>query len=95
MNINKRTTVFFLGLGLGLIGCGSGEAPSNTALGACQEAMKLNAAQLRSDAEGTQRLIEGCEQAMFEHGAEDWKCVVAAMKSGKKYLPATEECFKK
>jgi hypothetical protein len=94
MKLFLRTNLLVLSAVLGLAGCG-GKSDTNTAIGACTEVMKLNAAQLRTDAEGTQRLIDGCEQAMFERSADEWRCVAAAMQQGKKYIPATDECFKK
>jgi hypothetical protein len=75
-----------------LWGCES--AGPGPAMAACEEAMALNAKQLRETEEGTQRLIEGCTQATFEHGASTWQCVVAEMKQGKKYMEATDKCFK-
>jgi hypothetical protein len=95
MSAFLRTSMFVVAAGFGLVGCGGSAPSADTSIGACQEAMRINALQLKSDEESTQRLVEGCEQGMFEHGATEWKCVAAAMKGGKKYLAATDECFKK
>jgi hypothetical protein len=76
-----------------LSGCGKERVPPG--LAACREVMELNAKQLGETEEGKEKLLMLCEQGMFERNADDWKCVANLMRQGKKYIPATDECFKK
>jgi hypothetical protein len=79
---------------LNLSGCTDSESDQSTAL--CIEAMELNASQLRWNNERKQEVINhACVQGASARTAEQWQCVITAMKQGESYVRATDTCFPK
>jgi len=79
---------------LNLAGCTDAEPDQSTAL--CIEAMELNASQLRWDNERKQEVINhACVQGASTRTAEQWQCVINAMKQGESYIKAADTCFPK
>ncbi len=77
---------------LNLPGCTDAEPDQSVAL--CTEAMDLNASQLRWDDERKQTVIkQACAQAGGGRTAEQWQCVITAMKQSESYVRATDTCF--
>ena len=79
---------------LNLSGCTDAEPDQSTAL--CIEAMELNASQLRWNNERKQEVINhACAKGASRRTAEQWQCVIAAIKQGESYVKATDTCFPK
>ena len=79
---------------LNLSGCTDAEPDQSTAL--CIDAMELNASQLRWDNERKQEVINhACVQGASTRTAEQWQCVITAMKQGESYVKAADTCFPK
>jgi hypothetical protein len=79
---------------LNLSGCTDAEPDQSTAL--CIEAMELNASQLRWNNGRKQEVINhACVQGASARTAEQWQCVITAMKQGESYVRATDTCFPK
>jgi hypothetical protein len=58
----------------------------------CKEAMDINAAQLKSGAEGRRKFIASCRLEANQITAEQWRCVIAAMNQGTAYRQALTQC---
>ena len=79
---------------LNLSGCTDAEPDQSTAL--CIEAMELNASQLRWDNARKQEVMNhACAKGASRRTAEQWQCVIAAIKQGESYVKATDTCFPK
>jgi len=88
--MTKQSFIWALGLisSLNLSGCTDAKQDQSTAL--CIEAMDLNASQLRWNNERKQEIIN---HSCVQGAAEQWQCVVAAMKKNESYVKATDTCF--
>ena len=94
--MTKQSFIWALALifSLNLSGCTDAEPDQSTAL--CIEAMELNASQLRWNNERKQEVINhACVQGASARTAEQWQCVITAMKQGESYVTATDTCFPK
>jgi outer membrane murein-binding lipoprotein Lpp len=79
---------------LNLSGCTDAQQEQSIAL--CTEAMELNASQLRRNNERNQEIINhACAPGASRRTAEQWQCVVTAMKQGESYDRSTDTCFPK
>ena len=74
---------------LGLPGCGLFQSEEVTL---CQEAMKMNADQLRAGEVARNKLVNGCRTKAGIHTRDQWKCIIAEMKQGKLYTEAGTTC---
>jgi outer membrane murein-binding lipoprotein Lpp len=94
--MTKQSFIWALALisSLNLSGCTDAKQDQSTAL--CIEAMDLNASQLRWNNERKQEIINhSCVQGASGRTAEQWQCVVTAMKKNESYVKATDTCFPK
>jgi hypothetical protein len=94
--MTKQSFIWALALifSLNLSGCTDAEPDQSTAL--CIEAMELNASQLRWNNERKQEVINhACAKGASRRTAEQWQCVITAMKQGESYVRATDTCFPK
>jgi hypothetical protein len=76
-------------LSIALSGCGLFEPET---VGLCKEAMNLTADQLKMTQPDRQKLMDGCKKAPKSHTAEQWKCIITAIKSGTASGEATSSC---
>ncbi len=77
---------------LNLSGCTDAEPDQSTTL--CIEAMEINASQLRWNNERKQEVINhACAKGASARTAEQWQCVITAMKKSEPYVKATDTCF--
>jgi hypothetical protein len=77
---------------LGLPGCGPFQSEK---VALCQEAMKMNADQLRAGEVARNKLVDRCSTQAGIHTRDQWKCIVAEMKQGKSYTEAGNTCGSK
>ena len=77
---------------LGLPGCGLFQSEEVTL---CQEAMKMDADQLKVGEVARNRLVNGCHTKAGVHTRDQWKCIIAEMKQGKSYAEADNTCGSK
>ena len=94
--MNTQSFIWALALisSLNLSGCNDAQQDQSTAL--CIEAMELNASQLRWTNEQKQEVINhACAKGASRRTAEQWQCVITAMKRGESYVRATDTCFPK
>jgi hypothetical protein len=77
---------------LGLPGCGLFQSEEVTL---CQEAMKMDADQLKLGEVARNRLVSGCRTKAGVHTLDQWKCIIAEMKQGKLYTEAGNTCGSK
>jgi hypothetical protein len=77
---------------LGLPGCDLFQSEEVTL---CQEAMKMDADQLKVGEVARNRLISGCRTKAGVHKRDQWKCIIAEMKQGKSYTEADNTCGSK
>jgi len=94
--MTKQSFIWALGLisSLNLSGCTDAQQDQTIAL--CTEAMELNASQLRWNNERKQEIINhSCVHGASGRTAEQWQCVVTAMKKNESYVKATDTCFPK
>jgi hypothetical protein len=77
---------------LGLPGCGLFQSEEVTL---CQEAMKMDADQLKLGEVARNRLVSGCLTKAGVHTRDQWKCIIAEMKQGKSYTEADNTCGSK
>ena len=92
----KQSFIWALALifSLNLSGCTDAEPDPSTAL--CTEAMELNAGQLRWNNERKQEVINhACVLGASTRTADQWQCVITAMKQSESYVKATDTCFPK
>jgi outer membrane murein-binding lipoprotein Lpp len=92
--MTKQSFIWALALisSLNLSGCTDAKQGQATAL--CTEAMELNASQLRWNNERKQEVINhSCVKGASGRTAEQWQCVVTALKKSESYVKATDTCF--
>jgi hypothetical protein len=77
---------------LGLPGCGPFKSEK---VALCQEAMKMNADQLKAGEEARNNLVNRCSTQAGIYTLDQWKCIVAEMKQGKSYTEAGNTCESK
>jgi hypothetical protein len=77
---------------LGLPGCGPFKSEK---VALCQEAMRMNADQLRAGEEARNELVDRCSTQAGIHTLDQWKCIVTEMKQGKSYTEAGNTCGSK
>jgi len=77
---------------LGLPGCGPFKSEK---VALCQEAMKMDADQLKLGEVARNRLVNGCRTKAGVHTRDQWKCIIAEMKQGKSYTEAGNTCASK
>ena len=77
---------------LGLPGCGPFKSEK---VALCQEAMKMDADQLKLGEVARNRLVSGCRTKAGVHTRDQWKCIIAEMKQGKSYTEAGNTCASK
>jgi hypothetical protein len=77
---------------LSLPGCGPFQSEKVTL---CQEAMKMNADQLRAGEVAKNKLVNGCRMKAGIYTRDQWKCIIAEMKQGKSYTEAGTTCGSK
>ena len=61
----------------------------------CQEAMEMDADQLKLGEVARNRLVSGCRTKAGVHTRDQWKCIIAEMKQGKSYTEAGTTCGSK
>lgn len=61
----------------------------------CQEAMEMNANQLKAGEAGRKKFILGCRTNANIYTSDQWKCITNEMKHGKAYVEATNTCAPK
>jgi hypothetical protein len=77
---------------LGLPSCGLFQSEEVTL---CQEAMKMDADQLKLGEVARNRLVSGCLTKAGVRTRDQWKCIIAEMKQGKSYTEANNTCGSK
>ena len=77
---------------LGLSGCDLFQSEEITL---CQEAMQIDADQLKLGEVARNRLVSGCSTKGGVHTRDQWKCIIAEMKQGKAYSEADNTCGSK
>lgn len=58
----------------------------------CQEAMQINADQLKAGDEDRTKLIRRCRAEAGIHTPDQWKCIITEMTQGKVYAEAMGLC---
>jgi hypothetical protein len=77
---------------LGLPGCGPFQSEK---VALCQEAMRMNADQLRAGEVARNKLVDRCSAQAGIHTLDQWKCIATEMKQGKSYTEAGNTCGSK
>lgn len=90
-----KTSIFPLALFLLLSACAPPPQESSETsrrIAACEEAMKLYIAEAKTYDRDRKKIIGSCQISQRERTLEQWQCVVAAQRQGRKYAEASDQC---
>lgn len=90
-----KTIAYLIALSVLLAACSPPpQESSETAqrIATCEEAMKMYIVEAKTYERDRKRVIGSCQISQRERTLEQWQCVVAAQKQGRKYAEASDQC---